>query len=287
MKIALLTCQELEGYIAYEEHLDRALEKANIDFEWIIWTNWKDVDWGQYTAVLIRTTWDYQKRIDEFLEALTHISTKTKLFNSLETVKWNHSKDYLLEFNETKTKPVPTQEVHIIEKGDLFKLFERLNSEQIIIKPFISATAHDTFLLNKNNWEESLDEIIRVNQKKRMMVQPFLENIQKEGEYSLHFFDGEFSHAILKTPKEGDFRSQEEYSSNIQTVNPDQTMLNFAHEVLAHLDDKLLYARVDFVRTETDDFNLMELELIEPSLYFAYGDGSAEKLVKALIKRIS
>lgn len=287
MKVALLTCQELEGYIAYEEHLDQALEKANIKFEWIIWTHWREVDWSHYSAVLIRTTWDYQKKIDEFLEALSYISSKTKLFNSLETVQWNHSKDYLLEFNETETRPVPTQEIFIKSKEDLAALFEKLHSEQLIIKPFISATAHDTFHLNKENWESHLDEIIKVNQKKRMMVQPFLENIQKEGEYSLHFFDGEFSHAILKTPKAGDFRSQEEYGSNIQTIGPNDLMLDFAHKVLSKVEDKLLYARVDFVRSKTGEFNLMELELIEPSLYFGYGEGSAEKLVKALIKRIS
>lgn len=286
MKIALLTCQELEGYIAYEEHLDAALEKAGVEFEWIVWTNWKEVDWTQYSAALIRTTWDYQKKIEEFLEALTHISSQTQLFNSLDTIKWNHSKDYLLEFNNTETKPVPTQEVHITEKNDFFFLFEKLESEQIIIKPFISATAHDTFHLNKSNWEEYVDKIIRVNRRKRMMVQPFLVNIQKEGEYSLHFFDGEFSHAILKTPKEGDFRSQEEYGSNIQTIEPDQKMLEYAQKVLLHRGEILLYARVDFVRTGTGDFNLMELELIEPSLYFGYGEGSADKLVSALIKRI-
>lgn len=287
MKIALLTCQELEGYIAYEEHLDAALEKAGIEFEWIVWTNWKEVDWTEYSAAIIRTTWDYQKKIEEFLEALTHISSQTKLFNPLETVKWNHSKDYLLEFNETDTKPVPTQEVHIIEKTDLFVLFENLKSEQIIIKPFISATAHDTFFLSKSNWEENLDNIIKVNQKKRMMVQPFLQNIQKEGEYSLHFFDGQFSHGILKTPKEGDFRSQEEYGSNIQSIEPEKSMMDFAQKVLSHLKETLLYARVDFVRTDSNNFNLMELELIEPSLYFGYGEGSADKLVNALVKRIS
>jgi hypothetical protein len=287
MKVALLTCQELEGYFAYEEHLDRALEKSNIDFEWVIWTNWKEVDWDKYSAVLIRTTWDYQKKIDEFLEAMSFISSKTKLFNSFSIVKWNHSKDYLLEFNETETKPVPTQEIFIKCKDDLAGLFEELESEELIIKPFISATAHDTFHLNRDNWESHLDEIIKVNQKKRMMVQPFLVNIQNEGEYSLHFFDGEFSHAILKTPKNGDFRSQEEYGSHIQSTVPNEKMLDFAHKVLSKLEEKLLYARVDFVRSETGEFFLMELELIEPSLYFGHGEGSAEKLVKALIKRIA
>ena len=199
----------------------------------------------------------------------------------------NHSKDYLLEFNETETKPVPTQEVFIKGKEDLAALFDKFHSEQLIVKPFISATAHDTFHLNNENWESHLEEITKVNQKKRMMVQPFIQNIQKEGEYSLHFFDGQFSHGILKTPKEGDFRSQEEYGSNIQSIEPEKSMMDFAQKVLSHLKETLLYARVDFVRTESNYFNLMELELIEPSLYFGYGEGSAEKLVKALVKRIS
>ena len=287
MKVALLTCQDIEGYIAYEDHLDRALEKADIDFDWIIWTKWKEIEWAQYSAVLIRTTWDYQKKIDEFLEALTLISSQSTLFNSLETIKWNYSKDYLLEFNRTNTKPVPSKEVVIKCRDHLISLFEELQSKQLIIKPFISATAHDTFLLNLDNFENHLEEIIEVNNKKRMMVQPFLENIKNEGEYSLHFFDGEFSHAILKTPKEGDFRSQEEYGSCIQSIEPDQSMLRFAINVLRHRDEAILYARVDFVRTSDGEFNLMELELIEPSLYFGFGEGSADKLVNALIKRLS
>lgn len=285
MKIALLTCKELEGYVAYEEHLDRALEKAGLDFDWIIWSNWKEVDWKNYDAVIVRTTWDYQKHIDDFMQAMKEISNQTKLFNSYETIKWNHSKDYLLEFNQTSTKPVPTTEVKIKSSSDIEQLFGNFNSEKIIIKPFISATAHDTFWLTPDNFNESLDQIIEVNSRKRMMAQPFLSSVVEEGEYSFHFFNGEFSHAILKTPKPGDFRSQEEYGSNVQTISPDESMLVFAQTVLSHLNEKLLYARVDFVRNE-NEYNLMELELIEPSLYFGYGEGSADRLVHCLKERL-
>lgn len=285
MKIALLTCKELEGYIAYEEHLDLALEKAGIEFDWIIWSEWREVDWKSYDSGIVRTTWDYQKHIDDFLQAMKEISNQTKLFNSYETIKWNHSKDYLLEFNQTSTKPVPTAEVKIESSSDIEQLFNQFNSEKIIIKPFISATAHYTFWLTPENFKESLDKIIEVNNRKRMMAQPFLSSVLEEGEYSFHFFDGEFSHAILKTPKPGDFRSQEEYGSHVRSITPDSSMLDFAKNVLSHLKEKLLYARVDFVRNG-EKFNLMELELIEPSLYFGYGEGSADRLVSALLKRL-
>lgn len=286
MKIALLTCANLDQYITYEDHLNKALEKENIQYQWIDWKNAKEIDWVEFDGALIRTTWDYQAHYKEFIEALEYISAQTKLWNPIDIVKWNSSKDYLNEFINTETPPVPNIKIHPTNISDIESCFEKFNCNIIIIKPFISAGSHDTFRIERDAISKFCDQIFEAAGRKKMMAQPFLENINLEGEFSLHFFDGEFSHAILKTPKEGDFRSQEEFGSNVQSIVPTEEQLHYAKKVLSHIRKKLLYARVDFVRGGKD-YYLMELELIEPSLYFNFDLDSADRLVKKILKRLN
>lgn len=285
MKVALLTCRNLDEYITYENHLDDALNAKDIKFEWIEWEDYQKVDWNSFDCAVIRTTWDYQKNYQEFIKALEHISSKTKLFNPLEIVKWNSSKDYLLEFNQTETKPVPIIEINISNETDILELFNKLECETIVIKPFISAGSYLTYKVDMNNYLQLSDDIISACKEKKMMAQPYMESIANEGEFSLHFFDKQFSHAILKKPKAGDFRSQEEFDSDIKSITPEPAAMSFAQKVLDHIKEDLLYARVDFVRKKDDQFYLMELELIEPSLYFSYDKDSATRLVEKMIQK--
>lgn len=286
MKIALLTCEDLDQYVTYEDHLNKALEKRNIQYHWIEWKKAEEIDWVEYDGALIRTTWDYQAHYDEFIKKLEYISSQTKLWNPIDIVKWNSSKDYLNEFINSETPPVPNIRIAPTNITDIEKSFEQFNCQTIIVKPFISAGSHDTYKIDRNNISKHSDQIFEAAGRKKLMAQPFLENINLEGEFSFHFFDGEFSHAILKKPKDGDFRSQEEFGSNIKSITPTEDQLIYAKKVLSHIKKKLLYARVDFVRGGKD-YYLMELELIEPSLYFNFDLNSAERLVEKILKRLN
>ena len=114
------------------------------------------------------------------------------------------------------------------------------------------------------------------------MIQPFMPAIRSEGEWSLLFFAGELSHAALKTPKPGDFRSQPDYNAHLRVMTPPPEALALAHAALDYIGrDRLLYARVDMVRHADGGFCLMELELIEPDLYLTYSDGAADRLAHA------
>jgi glutathione synthase/RimK-type ligase-like ATP-grasp enzyme len=118
------------------------------------------------------------------------------------------------------------------------------------------------------------------------MVQPFLKNIIDEGEYSLSFFDGKFSHSVLKKPKEKDFRVQEEHGGNIQPIKISPELMLIAENIIKKLSTIPLYGRVDLVRTKQNEFALMELELIEPSLYLNKDEQSPTRFVKAFEEKI-
>jgi glutathione synthase/RimK-type ligase-like ATP-grasp enzyme len=118
------------------------------------------------------------------------------------------------------------------------------------------------------------------------MVQPFLKNIIKEGEYSLFFFNGKFSHSVLKKPKENDFRVQEEHGGNIQPLKVNTELISIAENIIKQLFTVPLYGRVDLVRNTQNEFAIMELELIEPSLYLNKDPQSPQRFAEAFVERM-
>ena len=117
------------------------------------------------------------------------------------------------------------------------------------------------------------------------MAQPFMASVVDEGEYSLFYFDGAYSHAIVKRPGDGDFRVQEEHGGRLEAVVPEHALLEAGAGALAKLPGQALYARLDFVR-DGDEFALMEAELIEPSLYFQLDKESPERFAAALARSL-
>ena len=146
----------------------------------------------------------------------------------------------------------------------------------MIIKPSISATAFNTFRLA--DFSGSLE----VFADESYLVQPFVSSVIENGEFSLFFFNGEFSHSVQKTPKSGDFRVQEDFGGQIVGITPSVEMLDLGESVIAVLNERPLYARVDFVLGNDGKFRVMELELIEPALYFRCVEESANRFAKAL-----
>jgi hypothetical protein len=175
--------------------------------------------------------------------------------------------------------------------GKLAEYFDKLNCDEIIIKPNISGNADNTFRLNKNilsseSLHECDNQLVQIFKEREFMVQPFIKNIITEGEYSLFYFNGEYSHAILKKPKENDFRVQEEHGGKLTTTEPDVHLKNISENILSRIDGNPLYARIDLIRTPADEYALMELELIEPSLYFNMDNEAAKRFASAFDKRM-
>ncbi len=266
---------DLDDYVTDDELTIEPLNKLGWEVETISWRV-ENVDWSKFEAVIIRTTWDYQNSPKEFLDTLQKIENATRLENPLEIVKWNLSKTYLQDLQEKGVKTVPTIFSDDLINENLFlSWLEEFDTNEIIIKPIVSATAQDTFRVKK-----FLPEITDVFRNRKYMVQPFMRNIVEEGEYSLFYFGGNFSHVMLKTPKQNDFRVQEDFGGINKLIDPSQKMLKTAKFVLEKIGQKLLYARVDLVRDEQDDFALMELELIEPALYFRMDADSPKRFAR-------
>lgn len=268
----------LENYVSDDELAIPFLNELGWQVETISWRD-STVVWNDFEAVIIRTPWDYQKSPDEFLEVLRKIdASKARLENPLKIVEWNLSKQYLRELEANGIKIVPTiWDEKTVDETSFNRWRSHFQTDEIIIKPIISATAEFTFRLK--NFTHKLTETF-VN--KPFMVQPFVPKIVTEGEFSLFYFGGIYSHTILKTPKAKDFRVQEEHGGIITQVAPSEQLLQSAQKVFAQISDELLYARIDFVRDENDNFCLMELELIEPALYLRMDKDAPERFAKAI-----
>ena len=255
---------DLAGYVSDDRLVVEPLEKLGWNVEIVSWRD-KTVDWNDFEAVVIRTTWDYQREPEAFLNVLREIdNSKARLENSLKIIKWNLSKIYLRELESAGIKIVPTVWDEKTINENLFKSWlEHFGADELVIKPIVSATAEFTYRLSE--FQTGLSEVFAA---RKYMVQPFMPNIVGEGEFSLFYFGGEYSHTILKTPKPKDFRVQEEHGGIIQAVEPTAKLLKAGRKALEFIAPVPLYARIDFVCDSDKDFALMELELIEPALYF-------------------
>lgn len=292
---AILTMDNLSDFECYDNLLDEPLAKLGWQTQLVPWRS-ENINWHWFDAVIIRSPWDYQDDASAFTTVLEKIdSSSAVLQNSLETVRWNIDKIYLNSLAENNVTIVPTlwkKNFSIKELADFFTYF---NCQQLVIKPRISANADNTFWLKKESAEQFTIQLEEVFSQSEFMVQPFMNSVIEEGEFSLFYFDGQYSHAILKTPKADDFRVQEEHGGRLQAITPEKALLVQADGTLAAITkltgEMPLYARIDFVRisdeTASEAFALMEAELIEPSLYFNMNDNSAQRFADAFNKRIN
>ncbi|MBE9549853.1 MAG: hypothetical protein IMF09_10650 [Proteobacteria bacterium] len=285
-KVAFLSMDTLDDFVCYDSLLFEPLHKLGWKAETVSWRD-KQVNWNDYDVVLIRSCWDYQDDHTQFLSVLQSIEqSSAQLENKLELVNWNLDKKYLRELEHAGIKIVPTLWMSGFSRSQIMGFFEELDTQEIVIKPNISANADDTFKLTPEKALLSATSLQKIFAQRDYMVQPFMQGIVDEGEYSLFFFADEFSHCILKKPKARDFRVQEEHGGILTSVEPEPELLACAGKVLKSVNPKPLYSRVDFVRTGAG-FALMELEIIEPSLYFNMDSNSAGRFARVFANWIN
>jgi glutathione synthase/RimK-type ligase-like ATP-grasp enzyme len=265
--------------------LSNLLEELGISYELLAWSD-PDVDWSRFTHVLIKSTWDYFDYYPEFLAWLDKLEALgTSVLNPVGTLRWNSSKNYLLEL---KAKGYPCVAGQILPKGTaatLEALHDALEFETLVIKPLVSGGAKNTLKITRGSGKELEDKIASLLQEEDFLVQPYIPEIVAVGEYSLIFFNGVFSHAVLKSPAVDDFRVQHYYGGTIQDITPDSKMLASAQALVASVAKDSLYARVDGVVID-GVFHLMELELIEPYLFLGLSEKAIPNYKAALQKRL-
>jgi glutathione synthase/RimK-type ligase-like ATP-grasp enzyme len=259
-----------------------AAKELKID---LVFANWNDeqINWSDFDAAVIRSTWDYVPIRDKFLKKTKEISNETKLFNSHEVMSWNTDKKYLLELEAKGVPIIPTKFVHNIEeaKDAISWAFGKANS--IAIKPNVGAGAR---LAGKaNSVQEALtfvDEILKA--KRVAMIQPYVSSVDDEGEKAIIIINGQISHVAKKVPAltvggHGDAAGSQEITDEIIEI------VETVSKAVKEWDD-LLFARVDVVRLD-NKLVLMELELTEPWLFMQFRPEAGIDLFKALEKRIS
>lgn len=276
----------LDGFVAYDGLVREILQDRNITVDEVSWRA-VHVNWDQYKVVVIRSPWDYQQAPDEFMSTLSTIESSTAvLLNPLEVVRWNVQKTYLRQLQDAGVAIVPTQWLTSPKASELMNLFPRENTSEIVVKPIVGANADDAFRLKTGDTSESYQHVENVFQNRTALVQPFVDSVTAYGEVSLIFFEGQYSHSVLKKPKTGDFRVQEEHGGRIESITPDQDLINFATRALSVVPCSTLYARIDVVFLDNNQPAIMELELIEPSLYLSYDSAAPGRFADVIEARL-
>lgn len=255
------------------------LAARGIDAVAVPWDK-KAADWKHFDAVILRSPWDYHTRVDEFRAWLNHLdSLSVPVYNDTATVFGNMDKSYLLTLASQGVPVVPTMRV---DAGEPVTLPD--DWDHIIIKPVFGASAYGIQHFDRENtraWTKHLNALLKHG---AALIQPFLSTIE-DGEYSLLYFDGVYSHTVKKTPKRGEFRTQPEFGGLEESVPASATMRQTADMIMRALATPPLYTRIDGVVVD-GTFLLMELELIEPYLFLEFDTHAPQKFADAIAKRL-
>lgn len=290
-RVAILRCQNLPSFITWDiPNLDELFEEDDllisgfaaqgIQASPVIWSD-PDVDWHQFDIALIRSTWDYLDAAGHFLQVLANIEASTcKLYNPLSVVRWNMDKRYLLDLDQQGVPTIPTLMASQVDLDTLHERFVEQPWQTVILKPVIGLAASNTHRIALPELGRVLTNLRTEQPGAEYLIQPFIETIMTEGEWSFIYFNRQLSHVLLKKPAAGDYRVQGIYGGTIRATEAQPHDLQQADAVLDKLPDAVLYARLDFVRVN-GQLAVMEVELIEPIFSFNLVPESIARLVHA------
>lgn len=271
-QIAFVTSSALPDLTADDRLAVAALSHLGLDAVPAIWDD-TAVDWPRFAAVVVRSPWDYFLRPAEFARWLDRLEAlRAPVWNPVPLLRWNMDKRYLRGLERAGVRCVPTHWTEGARGDGLREILHRNGWAQAVVKPVVSGGAHETWLVSAAAVDSGVEARFHDLAARGAMVQPLVEEIRTEGEWSLLFFDGEYSHAVLKRPAAGDFRVQEAHGGRGVPAAPEPALVGAARAVLARVEQPWLYARVDICR-HAGAWTLMELEMLEPSLFL---DADAE-----------
>lgn len=240
-----------------------------------------------FDAVIVRSVWDYHLRPAEFLRWVDTLQQAgALLLNPPAVLRWNHHKSYLRELAARGVASVPTVWLERGVDANLGGVLADHGWDEAVVKPAISASAYETWVTSRASARADEVRFRELSLAGDVLLQPIVPEVRSKGEWSLLFFGGSFSHAMLKRPREGDFRVQEELGGSAVRREPPAALVEQARLSLAAAPAPCLYARVDGVERD-GRLVVMELELIEPVLYFGADDGAADRFAKACLDRLA
>ena len=286
MRIALASEAALPDWEVDDAWLHAALLRRGVSLETPAWTD-PSVDWGDFDAVLIRTTWDYADQRDRFVRWAEAVEARTALHNSAAMVRWNTDKRYLRELEAAGVPTVPTVWLEPGDTPDLGAILAERGWERGFLKPVFGQTARETLRFHADDLAAARAHVTRLLCDEPLMLQPYIATVETAGERSAILIDGRVTHAVEKRPVAGDYRVQDDHGGTDAptTLTPPEHALVDA--VLAALDEPPLYVRVDFLVDAEGQPRLIELEAVEPSLFLRHGRHAADRLAEALLARVS
>jgi glutathione synthase/RimK-type ligase-like ATP-grasp enzyme len=283
--VALATCAALPALDDDSRVLIPALQALGIDASPVVWSD-PAVRWDAFDLVVVRSTWDYSARRDEFLAWADRVDSG-RLWNPARLLRWNTHKRYLREFDQGGVPIVPTRWHAAGTTVDLAEVMDTEGWPAAIVKPAVSAGARHTMLVDRTDPVEGqalLDQELR---HRDMMIQPYLASVARSGELSLLYFNGNFSHAVRKSPAPGDFRVQERHGGTTVSVEATPVERAAGRRVLGAVSAETLYARVDFLPGPGGNLLLAELEIVEPSMFLRMEAAAASRFAEGIARRLA
>ena len=282
-RLGWVTTQEARGRDEDEPLGVAALTRAGVAVEVVDWDD-RAVDWSGFDRVVLRSAWDYPQRMGEFSTWLDAVDAVTDLVNPPDLVRWSLDKQYLAELAEGGVPITPTV---FVPPGSSASL----PPGGVVVKPAVGAGSVDAASYGADQHEEAHSHVARLHAAGQVaLVQPFLSSIPEEGEWPMVFLDGRFSHAANKRvalPQAGtvdDLFAPETNAAHVASA----AQLEVAQAAVDLVSDRLgtpTYARVDLVRDDAGGFCVLELELVEPSLFLAYAEPAAVERFATVLAR--
>lgn len=280
------TSEYIKNVLKEDQLVLEALEKKGLKTAKIAWSD-SSFDWSSTKCALFRTTWDYAEKFVEFSDWLMEVSIQTKLINAYDLIVWNLDKHYMNDLKEAGINIVETYFIQPNDKRTLQNIHEELGWENTVLKPAISAAAKDTYRLEANNLADHESKFRELIKGEAMMLQPFQNSVVERGEISLMMIGDQYTHAVLKVARSGDFRVQDDFGGSVHEYKPTQAEIDLAIASVHACTPKPLYARVDMINDNDGKPAISELELVEPEMWFRRNEQAADLLaeeVKKLLK---
>jgi glutathione synthase/RimK-type ligase-like ATP-grasp enzyme len=277
--IALATWSELPNLSDDDQLLAASLRGLGARVVPAVWSA-PETDWSGFDLVVIRSTWDYYRRIEEFLEWVDRVASKTSLLNPARLLRWNSHKTYLRDLERAGVPVIPT--LWGSEIASVTGSLESHGWTEGVLKPAVSAAGVGVHRVSVDRRDENEAALARLRDQGEVLLQPYVPSVEDPGERSLVFLDGEYSHAALKEPK----LSGASQIREGDRVAPTADELAVAERAVRATRIRPLYARVDLVPYGPGDPRLMELEVLEPALFLASAPGSADNFAAAVLRRL-
>lgn len=277
MRVALVTWQELPALSDDDRELLAPLARRGISAAPAVWSDPSE-RWSEYDALVVRSTWDYYRRYDEFLAWVRRAGSSGRLWNPAAVLCWNSHKSYLQRLSDRGVPVVPTR--YCPDLASARATILREGWPRAVVKAAVSAGGYRTYLVDRRSLEEGRFPWEEAPPQGELLIQPYEEEVERSGERSLVFFLGAFSHAFVRAPRLARSSPLVEGAPTTPTAQE----VEVARRALACAPAPTLYGRVDLVRSADDGARVMELEVIEPALELRSAPGAPERFADAIAR---